>query len=104
MMSCSLSWHDLNNLVGRVSTDFENGPTTSQALLRLFGHEESEVRVTLYRDNHGWCPCCHKVWLWLEERRVPYRVKKVTMTCYGEKDDWYKKDEIKVAIKWVGEV
>ena len=90
-MSGILSWHDLNNLVGRVSTDFENGPTTSQALLRLFGHEESEVRVTLYRDNHSWCPSCHKVWLWLEERRVPYRVKKVTMGCYGEKDVWYKK-------------
>ena len=86
-----LSWQQLRNLVGRVNTDYLNGPTTSQALLRLFGHEESDVRVTLYRDNHGWCPYCQKVWLWLEERRVPYRVKKVTMFCYGEKEAWYKK-------------
>lgn len=48
------------------------------------------MRVTLYRDNHGWCPYCQKVWLWLEEMRVPYRVEKVTMFCYGEKEQWYK--------------
>jgi glutathione S-transferase len=49
------------------------------------------VRVTLYRDNHAWCPYCQKVWLWLEEKRVPYRVKKVTMFCYGSKEEWYKR-------------
>merc|ERR1739848_535668 len=31
------------------------------------------------------------VWLWLEEKKVPYKVKKVTMFCYGEKESWYKK-------------
>jgi len=86
-----LSWQQLRNLVGRVNTDFINGPTTSQATLRLFGHNEEDVRVTLYRDNHGWCPYCQKVWIWLEESRVPYRVKKVSMFCYGEKEVWYKK-------------
>ena len=91
MMSSSLSWQDLTKLVGRVSTDFKNGPTTSQALIRLFGHEESEVRVTLYRDHHCWCPPSHKVWLWLEERRVPYRVKKVNKSICGETEVWYKK-------------
>ena len=86
-----LSLQQLRNLVGRVSTDFINGPATSQAILRLFGHEEFDVRVTFYRDNHGWCPYCQKVWLWIEERRVPYKVKKVTMSCYGDKEAWYKK-------------
>ena len=86
-----LSWQQLKKLVGRVSTDLINGPTTCQATLRLFGHNEDDVRVTLYRDNHGWCPYCQKVWFWLEERQVPYRVKKVTMFCYGEKESWYKK-------------
>jgi len=86
-----LSWQQLKKLVGRVGTDLINGPTTSQATLRLFGQKESDVRVTLYRDIHAWCPYCQKVWLWLEERKVPYRVKKVSMFCYGEKEAWYKK-------------
>ncbi|MEG5043227.1 glutathione S-transferase family protein [Microcoleus sp. B4-C1] len=85
-----LSWTELEAL-----TDFEvdrtNGPTNAQARLRLFGKTESDVRVTLYRDNHAWCPYCQKIWLWLEEKQIPYRIDKVTMFCYGEKESWYKR-------------
>ncbi|MEG3939318.1 glutathione S-transferase family protein [Microcoleus sp. S36b_A3] len=85
-----LSWTELEAL-----TDFQvdrtNGPTNSQARLRLFGQTESDVRVTLYRDNHAWCPYCQKIWLWLEEKQIPYRIDKVTMFCYGEKESWYKR-------------
>ncbi len=70
--------------------DRVNGPTNAQATLRLFGQGEEAVRVTLYRDHHAWCPYCQKVWLWLEERRIPYRIRKVTMFCYGEKEAWYR--------------
>jgi len=49
------------------------------------------VRVTLYRDNHAWCPYCQKIWLWLEEKQIPYRIEKVTMFCYGQKESWYKR-------------
>jgi glutathione S-transferase len=85
-----LSWKELEAL-----TDFQldsvNGATNSQSRLRLFGHNESDVRVTLYRDNHAWCPYCQKIWLWLEEKQIPYRVEKVTMFCYGQKESWYKR-------------
>jgi glutathione S-transferase len=85
-----LSWSELESL-----TDFKidtvNGATNSQAHLRLFGQTEADVRVTLYRDNHAWCPYCQKVWLWLEEKQIPYRIEKVTMFCYGEKEAWYKR-------------
>jgi glutathione S-transferase len=88
-MTAPLSWEELATL-----TDFHidtvNGTTNSQARLRLFGQSEADVRVTLYRDNHAWCPYCQKIWLWLEEKQIPYRIEKVTMFCYGEKESWYK--------------
>ena len=90
MTIAPLSWPELEAL-----TDFQidpiNGPTNAQARLRLFGQTESNVRVTLYRDNHAWCPYCQKVWLWLEEKQIPYRIEKVTMFCYGQKERWYKR-------------
>lgn len=89
-MTLPLSWQALADLAD-YSVDTVNGPTNAQATLRLFGQSEDEIRVTLYRDNHGWCPYCQKVWLWLEEKEIPYRVKKVTMFCYGEKEAWYRK-------------
>ncbi|MCM1984418.1 glutathione S-transferase family protein [Lyngbya confervoides] len=90
MTPAPLSWPELEAL-----TDFQrdrvNGPTNAQSTLRLFGQPESAVQVTLYRDNHAWCPYCQKVWLWLEEKQVPYRIEKVTMFCYGQKEIWYKR-------------
>ncbi|MGK7884238.1 MAG: glutathione S-transferase N-terminal domain-containing protein, partial [Crocosphaera sp.] len=90
MTTSPLSWTELENLTDW-TRDNINGSTNSQAILRLFGHEEKDIRVTLYRDNHAWCPYCQKVWLWLEEKQIPYRIKKVTMFCYGTKERWYKK-------------
>jgi glutathione S-transferase len=85
-----LSWQELETLTD-FQLDYVNGATNAQSRLRLFGHQESEVRVTLYRDNHAWCPYCQKVWLWLEEKQIPYRIEKVTMFCYGQKESWYKR-------------
>jgi glutathione S-transferase len=55
--------------------------------LRLFdeSNDENDVRVTLFRDSASWCPYCQKVWMALEFKRVPYRVEKVNMRCYGDK-------------------
>jgi glutathione S-transferase len=89
VLACPLDWSELEALTPPPADDPRDGATSSQALLRLFGRPESEVRVTLYRDHHAWCPYCQKVWLWLEERRIPYRVQKVTMVCYGQKERWY---------------
>ncbi|MEB3174559.1 MAG: glutathione S-transferase family protein [Cyanobacteriota bacterium] len=89
-MVSPLSWSDLQALATFVP-DRVHGATNAQATLRLFGEPEAAVRVVLYRDNHAWCPYCQKVWIWLEEKQIPYRVSKVTMFCYGEKESWYKR-------------
>ncbi len=88
------SWSALEGLAdsaGPFPRDPEQGATSAQATLRLFGHDPAEVRVTLYRDHHAWCPYCQKVWLWLEEKQIPYRIRKVTMFCYGQKESWYRR-------------
>ncbi|CAE8608926.1 unnamed protein product, partial [Polarella glacialis] len=55
--------------------------------LRLFGStREDEVRVVFYRDHAAWCPYCQKVQSALEEKQVSYRIVKVNMNCYGQKD------------------
>mmetsp|Transcript_29362 Transcript_29362/g.90780 ORF Transcript_29362/g.90780 Transcript_29362/m.90780 type:complete len:408 (-) Transcript_29362:59-1282(-) len=84
------SWSRIAAAAPRAA-DLANGACSAQSRLRLFGRSESDVRVVLYRDHHAWCPYCQKVWLWLELSKVPYRVEKVTMFCYGEKERWYKK-------------
>lgn len=74
-MAKCLSWAQLGNLAKRVAAidtaDVRiNGATNSHTRMRLFGHDESKARVTLYRDNHAWCPYCQKIWLFLEEKKA----------------------------------
>ena len=79
-----LTWDDLNKFEIE-DLDRVHGINNSYANLRLFGHSENDVLVTLYRDRHSWCPYCQKIWLWLEFKKIPYRVKKRNMLCYGQK-------------------
>ncbi|CAN0020194.1 unnamed protein product [Scytosiphon promiscuus] len=64
------------------------GPPHTDAKLRLFGSSD-EPRVIFYRDTAAWCPYCQKVWMMLEEKRIPYRVEKINMRSYGEKPASY---------------
>ena len=52
-----LSWDQLQALAAP-EPDRVRGATNAQAQLRLFCSNESDVRVTLYRDHHAWCPYC----------------------------------------------
>ena len=83
-----LTWDDLNKFQIE-DLDRINGKNNSYTNLRLFNHSENEVMVSLYRDRHSWCPYCQKIWLWLEFKRIPYRVKKINMFCYGQKESWF---------------
>ena len=83
-----LTWNNLNKFEVE-DLDRVNGINNSYTNLRLFGHTENDVIVTLYRDRHSWCPYCQKIWLWLEYKKIPYRVKKINMFCYGQKESWF---------------
>ena len=83
-----LSWEDLSYLQSN-DIDRINGITNSYSNLRLFGHKESDAKLIFYRDRHAWCPYCQKIWLWLELKQIPYKIKKVNMFCYGKKEPWF---------------
>lgn len=65
------------------------GPPHVTSKLRLFGASEDDIRVTLYRDHAGWCPYCQKVWMMLEEKKIPYRIERINMRSYGDKPAWF---------------
>jgi len=96
----SPSWTELQALLLEKQTPEERalpdlrakgrGPPSSKAALRLFDAPDGyQPRVMLYRDTAAWCPYCEKVWMYLEEKRIPYQVKKVPMRCYGQKPAWF---------------
>jgi glutathione S-transferase len=60
------------------------GSPHTDALVRLFGTTD-EPRVVYYRDKAAWCPYCQKVWILLEEKKIPYKVEKINMRSYGDK-------------------
>ena len=66
------------------------GPPHTDAKVRLFSEtNENAIRVTFYRDQAAWCPYCQKVWLFLEQKQIPYKVEKVPLNAYGDKPVWY---------------
>ena len=93
----STTWDDIQkNLESKQTADeksfrtnIEKGIGAPSPLnkIRLFdeNNKEEDIRVTLYRDHASWCPYCQKVWMTLEEKRIPYRVEKINMRCYGDK-------------------
>ena len=89
-----LSWEQLQSITNSNFNppDVLRGPANAHTHTRLFDSKDGTIpNVTLYRDNHYWCPYCEKLQLYLETKRIPYSIKLVTMFCYGEKESWYKR-------------
>lgn len=91
------SWSDIRSHLESLQTSEEKmfrenlvkgyGVGSPMHKVRLYdeSNKESDIRVTFYRDHASWCPYCQKVWFALEEKKIPYRVEKVNMSCYGDK-------------------
>jgi len=95
-MSFEVSWDTLeplvlNSNVGQALTDQKElrkqgaGLPSPDADYRLFGARKEDVRVVFYKDAASWCPYCQKVWIMLEEKKIPYKMTKVNMRSYGDK-------------------
>lgn len=97
MASKILSWEELQALASEGfpaagAVGDTTGPANAHTDTRLFDAPPGTVpEVILYRDNHFWCSYCEKVQLFLEAKRIPYRMKFVSMYCYGQKEIWFKK-------------
>jgi len=82
------TWDEIGSLLPEAERLLEaerasgRGPTDVAADLRLFDLPDGATpRVTLWRDQSAWCPYCQKVILQLEEKRVPYAVRRAPMKC-----------------------
>ncbi|KAJ8609613.1 hypothetical protein CTAYLR_006273 [Chrysophaeum taylorii] len=79
-------WSELDIPEHLRETNLREGPPSARALERPFGRSATAApSITLYRDHAAWCPYCQKTWMLLEEKRVPYRIEKINMACYGDK-------------------
>lgn len=86
-----LSWEDLEQLLNSQQSSAEKSfrdrlgqglEHSSLATHRKFGPSDN-ISVTFYKDAASWCPYCQKVWIALEEKKIPYKVVKVDMNCYA---------------------
>lgn len=81
------SWESLSEKCSDGIEEAERLPNTKT---RVFEGGQ-EPKLVFYRDNSSWCPYCERVWMQLEEKRIPYSVEKINMRCYGDKPAWFTK-------------
>eukprot|EP00187_Rhodella_violacea_P016094 CAMPEP_0184724868 /NCGR_PEP_ID=MMETSP0314-20130426/29208_1 /TAXON_ID=38298 /ORGANISM="Rhodella maculata, Strain CCMP 736" /LENGTH=557 /DNA_ID=CAMNT_0027189955 /DNA_START=61 /DNA_END=1730 /DNA_ORIENTATION=- len=62
---------------------------TKDEAIRLFGHEEREIRVNFFRDPDYWCPDCQAVQLQLEAKGIPYRIRLINMRDKGKQAAYF---------------
>ena len=80
------TWESLAERCARIGgeEDVDADVADARAMERLFG-TTTAPRVKFYRDHASWCPYSQKIWMQLEEKRIPYTLEKINMRCYGPK-------------------
>ena len=81
----ALTWDELEGLANaKPQPAVDDDASDASASKRMFG-TTAPPRVKLYRDAASWCPYSQKIWMQLEEKRIPYVKEKINMRCYGPK-------------------
>ena len=86
-VATALSWPQLEALAA-AETDRVEGPTNAQATLRLFGQPPECVEVTLIEITTPGALLPEGMAL-AGVQADSYRIRKVTMRCYGSKEPWF---------------
>ena len=93
-MKCDIdapTWGELERMLSELPQEpVDDDASDASASERLFG-TTSTPRVKLYRDSASWCPYSQKIWMQLEEKRIPYVKEKINMRCYGLKPESFMK-------------
>ena len=67
-----------------------SGPPHIDHTWRNYGRDSDNTTYAIfYRDTAGWDPHSQSVAMMLEEKQMPYKVKKVNLLAYGEKQEWF---------------
>jgi len=88
----TLTWDELSSHEAlreeheqRALQDRGYGPANYKAKLRLFdAPPDTKPRITFYHDHNVWCPFCETLWLYLEEKRIPYKAVTVNKEPHGK--------------------
>lgn len=78
------SWDALARAAHETEEAVDPDVGDARANARDFGRAGAP-RVKFYRDSASWCPYSQKIWMQLEEKRIPYALERINMRCYGPK-------------------
>jgi glutathione S-transferase len=81
------SWNDIETILG--SSYREDSPVSIDSVSDPSQPSFSDVRPTLFRERHGWCPYSERVWLTLELGGLDYDTVRIDNTGGGPRPSYF---------------